>query len=79
MNGLPASNSYFRYMQFYFGWFGSPILLTGDYPRVMRSLVDSKALRFYQSHCFFLVDFTESRSVVLLKKVFPPGFQSFCP
>ena len=53
MNCLPSFNSFFRYMQFYFGWFGSPILLTGDYPRVMRSLVDSKALRFYQSHFFF--------------------------
>ena len=30
-------------MQFYFGWFGTPILLTGDYPQVMRSKVDQKS------------------------------------
>lgn len=33
-----------RAMQFNLGWFGNPIVGTGDYPDVMRDMIDSKTI-----------------------------------
>ena len=32
-----------RVIQFTLGWFAQPILLTGDYPAVMREKIDAKS------------------------------------
>ena len=40
MSSLEASD---RVIQFALGWFAQPILLTGDYPAVMREKIDAKS------------------------------------
>ncbi|XP_036407718.1 cytosolic beta-glucosidase [Megalops cyprinoides] len=53
-----------RYMAFTFGWFASPVFMTGDYPAVMRSRIDarSRAQGFLSSR---LPGFSEGEPSVL--------------